>query len=369
MRLGLSVDAIVPELTGIGRYSLELARRLPDHSGIRSLTLFRGREPINNVDDLLQPDFRVKRRSRIVRRFTEMMARRGVDLVHGPNYFLPDWAERGVITVHDLSVFRYPELHPVERVSAFERSLRKSIAKASHLLTDCETIRHEVIEFTSLPADRVTAVPLGISDAFRPFSLDERRATLGRYSLPATGYGLTVSSFEPRKRIDRLLHAWRSLPQSLRDRSPLVIAGARGWNNDELHEDIQRAVNEGWAILLGFVPEEDLPALYSGASLFVFPSVYEGFGLPPLEAMASGVPAVVAAGSCLEEVTRGAAMLCQPDDEGAFAGILERALVDDAWRNQAISAGVQVAKDYTWERCVDETVGVYQQVMDDHADG
>ncbi|WP_246444477.1 glycosyltransferase [Sphingomonas sediminicola] len=149
---------------------------------------------------------------------------------------------------------------------------------------------------------------------------------------------------------------------------PLAIAGASGWKNETLHDEIREGTREGWVIPLGFVPDEDLPALYSGSTLFVFPSIYEGFGLPPLEAMASGVPTMVASSSCLEEVTKGAAMLCQPDDIDAFADDIARALEDEPWRQRAISAGIQVVKDYTWERCVDETVGVYQQVMGKLAD-
>ena len=358
----MSVDAIAPELTGIGRYSLELARRLPSHPAIRSLTFFRGREPVAHLDHLLE-GASPKRRPRIVRKLDGVVARRRVDLVHGPNYFLPDWADRGVATIHDLSVFRFPELHPEERVAAFERDFRRSVEKADRLITDSETIRREVIEFTGVDPARITSIPLGVSGEFRPIPAGERRAVLARLGLPETGYGLTVSSLEPRKRIHRLIDAWKKLPGALRERTPLVIAGAQGWHNDRLYDSIQSAVHEGWAILLGFVPEQDLPALYSGARLFVFPSVYEGFGLPPLEAMASGVPTVVAAESCLEEVTKGAAMVAEPDDIAGFSAAIERALEDESWREQAISSGVQVSSDYTWKRCVDETVGVYQQVM------
>lgn len=115
---------------------------------------------------------------------------------------------------------------------------------------------------------------------------------------------------------------------------------------------------------LGFVPEEHLPALYSGAALFVYPSVYEGFGLPPLEAMATGVPVVVASGSCLREVTRGAAMLAEPDDVTGFTRAIQEALEDETWREEAISAGIQVAAGYTWANCIDKTVDVYQRVTD-----
>jgi len=350
-------------LTGIGRYTLELARRLPKHPNIRRLSLVRGSERVRSVDGLLRsaaPTGKIWRS--IKRRSARLAVPLRPDIVHGPNYSLPRMAGCGVVTFHDLSVFRFPHLHPAARVAEFEKNIRQSIDRADHLITDCDTIRQEVIEFTGVPADRVTAVPLGISEVFRPISLHDREAVLRRHGLPMTGYGLTISTLEPRKRIDRLLVAWRQMPRQIRDRYPLVIAGASGWNNDELHMEIQRAADEGWALTLGFVPEVDLPAIYAGATVFAYPSVYEGFGLPPLEAMASGVPAVVSAGSCLPEVTKGAAMVANPDDIPGFADLLLRSLEDEIWRNEAISAGIQVAAGYKWTRCVDETIAVYQRV-------
>jgi len=287
-----------------------------------------------------------------------------VQLVHGPNYFLPAWAPRGLVTVHDLSVFKYPETHPPERIDNFERRFGSSLERAEHIITDCETIRGEVIDFTGFPADRVTAVPLGISEAFQPIPIERNAPVLAQLGLPLTGYGLTVSSLEPRKRIGHLLRAWRLLPSPIRDRFPLVIAGAAGWKNESLHHEIQAGTEEGWVIPLSYVPDDILPAVYAGARVFAYPSKYEGFGLPPLEAMASGVPTVVAKRTCLEEVTRGAAMLSDPDDERDFARQLERAIDDEAWREGAVSAGIQVARDYNWKRCLNETIGVYQRVMD-----
>ena len=283
-------------------------------------------------------------------------------LVHGPNYFLPAGVGTGIVTVHDLSVFHYPEFHPAARLRDFERNLQRSIDKADQLITDSDAVRQEVIEFAGIPPDRVTAVALGISDVFRPLPLEQRLHVLKRYGLPNSGYGLTLSTLEPRKRIDRLLSAWRQLPRSIRDRFPLVIGGSGGWKNEALHTQIRDAAAEGWLIPLGFVAEADLPAIYSGAVVFAYPSVYEGFGLPPLEAMASGAPTVVAAGSCLVEVTRGAALVANPDDIEGFAEVILRALQDNEWRSEAILAGIQVAAGYTWARCVAETVAIYQRV-------
>lgn len=366
VRVALSVDALSPQLTGIGRYCWELARRLPADPAVQSIEYCIGGEriadPARLLDDrptprwsrqLLAPLRRLQRRRNAVGR---------ADVVHGPNYRLPYWADNGVVTVHDLSTFKFPEMHPAERVALFEREFQRTLDRASQIITDCETIRREVIELTGFPEFRVTAVPLGIGAEFRALSDAERMPVLRKLGLPLTGYGLTVSSLEPRKRIDRLIAAWSVLPRRLRDFYPLVIAGARGWHNDTLHAMIADGQAEGWVIPLGFVSDADIPSVYSGARLFVYPSIYEGFGLPPLEAMASGVPTIVAAASCLPEVTKGAAKLVQPEDTDGFATAIFEALENAEWRSGAASRGRQVAAGYSWQACIDQTVQVYQKV-------
>lgn len=368
MRVTLCVNSLEPRPSGIGRYTWELCKGLSRRSDVSPL-FFGHNELVKDPSALLYR--KPRSRNNLIRAFQRRRALRAVrpTLLHGPNYFLPLSADSAVITIHDLSVFRYPEFHPVERVRDFERNLQGSIDKAQHLITDSETIRREVIDFTGLSPERVTAVPLGISEAFRPVSLEERSPVLQRYGLPLTGYGFTLSTLEPRKRIDRLLTAWRELPLSTRSHYPIVIGGTGGWNNQELHEQIRTGAKEGWVLPLGLVDEVDLPAIFSGAVLFAYPSVYEGFGLPPLEAMAGGVPAVIGASSCLAEVTKGAAMVTDPDDTKEFALALLRAIEDNQWRSEAISAGIKVAEGYTWTRCVDKTVGVYQQVSRRHGGG
>lgn len=363
MRVTLCVEALVGQLTGIGRYTSELWRGLSRREDIEGLQFLFGDRLIGDPARLLSGStFRQDGApARFLRKWRAQRATRA-SLVHAPNYFLPPLAAGGVVTVHDLSVFHYPDSHPAARVRAFEQRFWQSLACADHLITDCETVRAEVIDFVGFPADRVTAVPLGVSDAFRPVPLEQRAQVLKRHGLPLAGYGLSVSSLEPRKRIDALLSAWRLLPSTVRRRLPLVIAGAAGWKNDQLHARIEDAVREGWAILLGFVPEADLPAIYSGASLFVYPSAYEGFGLPPLEAMACGVPSIVAASSCLPEVTKGAALLVDVEDVTAFSAMILSGIEEEQWRKDAISGGIQVAALYSWDRCVDQTVAVYQQV-------
>lgn len=291
-------------------------------------------------------------------------ARRSIasSLFHGPNYFLPEMVDRGIITVHDLSVFRYSETHPAERIRQFEKDFARSIARALHILTDSETIRQEVIAFAGVSPDKVTAVPLGVSSDYRRRGEEETNEVLSAWGLTHGSYSLCVSTFEPRKKIGELIHAWRNLSPKVRRSNLLVLAGAKGWGNDALMDDIKRAQSEGWLRLIGYVDEMALPYLYAGAGLFLYPSAYEGFGLPPIEAMASGVPTIISDRSCLPEVTKGAAMLIDPDDGEGFTNAIERGLMDMRWRDNAVKQGVSVAAGYSWNACLHRTRDIYEKI-------
>ena len=282
---------------------------------------------------------------------------------HAPNYFLPLYAENGVVTVHDLSVFKFPETHPVERVRQFEKSFRQTLGIATHLITDSEITRQEVIAYFGWPSERVTAIPLGVSPVFTPRTPAQLTPVLQRYGLNPGAYSLCVSTIEPRKRIDSLLAAYARLPRAIRAAYPLVLVGGKGWHSEHLHASIEAAQQAGWLRYLGFVDEADLPALYAGAHLFVYPSIYEGFGLPVLEAMASGVPVVTSNCSSLPEVSQGAALLLDPDDVAGLSNGMKMALLDESWRSAARANGLHVAQRYTWEQCAQQTLDVYRTVI------
>src|SRR3990170_245171 len=208
-------------------------------------------------------------------------------------------------------------------------------------------------------ANMVTAVPLGVESSFRPLSRAVVAPALEHWGLRPNGYGLCVSTLEPRKKISELLSAWRQLPKGVRDTYPLVLCGGAGWRNEKLKEQIERGVAEGWLRYLGFVEEPLLPRLYAGAALFIYPSTYEGFGLPPVEAMASGVPVMVSPHSCLAEVCGDGAVYVDPDDPDAFVAALEDKLSDRKGAAQLIERGLARARLFSWDRCVDGTVEVY----------
>lgn len=365
MHVSLSVDALSPSLSGIGRYCWELARGLGHDARVDSMSYFTGARWVGDPASLLassHPKTSAPHWSRSLKRWFNH-GRFSDRLVHSPNFFLPEWGAGGVVTVHDLSVFKHPETHPADRIRAFDTGFAASVGRAGLILTDCEWIRQEVLTFTGLPAARVMAVPLGIAPEFHPRDAAEVGPVIARFGLLHGQYGLCVSTLEPRKRIGHLVRCWADLPAQLRSRYPLVIAGGDGWCNDSLMQQIEQGQAEGWLHYLGYVNEAELPLLYAGARIFAYPSQYEGFGLPPLEAMASGVPTLVSAGTCLEETAGPAAVLADPEDDAGFRELLIRLLSDERWRSELSSAGVKLASQYDWKRCIEQTVDAYQFLL------
>lgn len=358
LKVALSVDALGPRMTGIGRYSFELARRLPAILGAGNVSYFRGTHWIDEVQDLLQENWRPASRSFWGSRFDswQRKRKRGQHVVHAPNYFLPAWAEHGVATIHDLSVFLYPETHPLERIRTFERNFDYTLQKASLLITDSEAVRSELVAMFGVAPGKIEVVSLGISKVRT--NLDETPLT--RLGLQRGGYVLCVSTFEPRKRIDHLIKAYIQLPVSVRRRYPLLLVGAEGWHNETLNAFIEEASRDGTVRRMGFVSDETLESLYGGARIFVYPSRYEGFGLPVVEAMAHAAPCLIADTPCLVEVTQGAAYVVEPEDTTAFSLAIAQALEDEAWQRKASQAGLKVAKGYSWDTCASRTAELYR---------
>lgn len=369
MKITLEASPILHTLTGIGRYTWELATRLPTHPEIEDVFLFVQNEIVRDAQRVIQVGQQQKRYSlwnqqvRLTSRFLKRQHARwrcNHSLVHGPNYFLPACADSGIITVHDLSVLRYPETHPVERVKQFEKNFLSTLERTRHIITDSEAMRREIIELLGWSDENLSVVALGVTPDFAPRQNNDE-SFLHRYGLFASGYTLCVSTIEPRKNIDKLLRAYGMLSQNLRKRFPLVIIGSIGWLAENIVIQIEKGIREGWVIRPGFVPDPELALFYSHAHLFVYPSAYEGFGLPVAEAMASGIPVITSNRTSLPEVTQGAALLIDPDDIEEFSLVLQKGLEDVQWRLKAIKDALFIAHGYTWDRCVNETVNVYHR--------
>ena len=383
----LATDAIVAPLTGIGRYAFELASRLPTHSQIKRVRYFsfgswRDGGSFSGVGAGPQLDNTggvkgVKSLrshlagSRVAVRAFHMLSppffgwrlrAEAGSLFHSPNYFLPPFPGRSVATIHDLSHVFYPKFHPAARVDYMLRALPETLRRADFLITDAESVRTEIIQHYGWAPDRIASVALGVDPVFRPRTAANVLPVLQRYGLHTTDYTLCVGTIEPRKNLDRLLSAYEGLPKGLRHHCPLVLVGSRGWLSEGVYGRIVKGAAEGWVRYLDFVPQDSLPYLYAGARLFAYPSLYEGFGLPPLEAMASGVPVVTSNVSSLPEVVGAAALLVDPLDVSALSDALRRGLEDAAWRTHAIELGLERASTFSWGRCIDHTTSIYERI-------
>jgi alpha-1,3-rhamnosyl/mannosyltransferase len=240
------------------------------------------------------------------------------------------------------------------------RELPKALKSADIIITDSSYTRVEVIEYSGFDPSRVLAIPLAASEEFQTRTQSDCQETLHRFRLSYQGYVLYAGTVEPRKNLMALLDAYESLPANLRQNTPLVVAGYKGWRSDDVHERLEKAHASGWAKYLGFVSASDLPILFSAAKTFVYPSVYEGFGLPVLEALASGVPVVCSNTTSLPEVAGDAALMCEHADVDTLAQLIIKSLEDQEWRQTAIRQGLQQAATFSWQKTVDKTLAAYK---------
>lgn len=357
-------------MTGIGRYTWELATRLSHHPKIDKLSLYVRDQIVPNVETIVRMGQETKRFPlyskpfRIVRKYLKRRyayAHCHGSFVHGPNYFLPSCAENGIITVHDLSIYRYPETHPLERIKQFEKNFEDTLRRTEHIIADSVSTQREIIEVLGWSEDKISVVALGVAPEFTPL-IQKNNPFLEKYGLQKEGYALCVSTIEPRKNINTLVQAYEVLPVELRKAFPLVIIGGEGWLSEPIMALIERGVSQGWIIRPGYVSETELVLFYQHARVFVYPSEYEGFGLPVAEAMACGIPVVISNRTSLPEVAQGCGMIIEPHDTISFSQAIEKSLCDEQWRERASIHGIAVASGYTWDKCAEETINVYLKV-------
>lgn len=378
LKVIVSVDQIKKPITGTGRYSYELVselRRLPQ---IESLRYFRGASFDLELIDQRNPKSYSGRFARYAMSYQAMInlyrnaksfrqerALRGYEdhLFHGTSFYLPPFNGHSVVTIHDLSTFFLPECHPPERVRYMETEVGLSIERASLLITVSEFTRMEVAKYFGKRLEDIFAIPLASAPCFFPREGSQINDFLMKYGLCYQRYSLFVGTIEPRKNLLVLLDAYERLSLGLRKQWPLVLTGYKGWKSDEIHEKIAKGMEVGWVKYLGFVDDVELPLLYSGARLFLFPSLYEGFGLPVLEALSSGIPVVCSNASSLPEIAEGVALMCDANDVGALSDLIKRGLEDNVWRAEAVSSGLRKASHYSWQRCAQATVDVYANAL------
>ncbi len=291
------------------------------------------------------------------------LSTRNYDLYHEPNY-LPYPSELPkVVTIHDLSVFLYPQWHPAKRIAEFGKAFPAMLGDASHFITDTECVRREFIDHFNIPGHKVTCVYPGIGERYAPQPAEQLAKSLRKLGL-APGYFLSVGAIEPRKNLLLAMEAYCDLPAAMRERHPFVLAGPWGWNWKEVREYFDAEAGRMGVRHLGYVADDALPTLYQGAKALVYPSLYEGFGLPPLEMAACGGAVLASDIPPLRETLGKRALFFSPHDRDAWRQGMHDACANDAMLEPFRRESRSIKEQFAWSAAAPKFREVYRHVLE-----
>jgi len=372
MRIGLDGYPLVWPKAGVAHYTLELALELARLAPAHSFELIAPAayppeilEQINQAPNLRAVSVKT---NLITRRWWVIglpayVRSAGLDLFHGTNYEVPLRSrERNVLTVHDLSVFSYPETHDRRIGRRARRRLPIMIRSAARIITPTEAVKGELVERFALDPDIVTVTPEAPRKIFQPMTGVETAAARRRLGI-SDDFILFVGTIEPRKNLDTLLMAYIYLFQKTRHRPQLVVAGPKGWLTDGFDELLESAKRHKRLRYLGYIGDDDLRALYSSCKAFISPSLYEGFGLPPLEAMACGAPVIASRIAAHVETLGAHAHLVEPIDKQELAEVIAALLENPNERERMSRSGLEHAARFSWAETAKLTLRVYDELL------
>jgi glycosyltransferase involved in cell wall biosynthesis len=408
MQIGIDYSAGAWQGAGIGRYTRDLVRAILAQGREHRYTLFFSagwpgtRVPYEAELRALcrqYPNVRARPIPLPPRRLTQLWHRLHLpvpvelftgplDVLHAPDFVLPPTqAKRRIVTIHDLSYLVHPECALPSVARYLREAVPRSLSRAHAIVADSQATKDDMVQLLGVPAQRVTVVYPGIGPQFRPLPPEETEPVRVQLGLPER-FILFVSTIEPRKNLVRLVEAFAELEarglgleassnkvgnatsensttsspslQPLAAGLALVLAGRKGWMYEPVFETIARLGLGGRVQVLDFVDDSHLPIVYNLAEVFAYPSIYEGFGFPPLEALACGTVVVASNSSSLPEALGDAALLVPPSDVGAIAAALERALGDEQLRSELRAAGPAQARQFEWNRAARQLLELYR---------
>ena len=376
-RIAIDYTPAYEQSAGIGRYVRELTAALARLDNANAYRLFvagalAGALPPPPAENFhwrptaLSPRWlaRIWQRARLplpVEFFTGKL-----DLFHATDFALPFTlpATRTLLTVHDLSFVRVPEAASPPLKAYLDAVVPRSVARADHVLADSQATKDDLVALYGTAAEKITVLYSGVDGRFERVS-DRKKleSTRAKYRLSGVSYVLSVGTIQPRKNYSRVIQALAEVRAGGRELH-YAIAGSRGWLDEDLRQTIASAGMNDFVHLLGYVDDEDLPALYSGARMLLMPSLYEGFGLPILEAMACGLPVITSNLSSLPEVAGDAALLIDPADMREIRDAIHLVDADAIRRENMRRRGYQQAKRFTWQRSAEQLLSVYRNMLD-----
>jgi len=372
MRIGIDGLPLTESLAGIGHYTLELAQHLArgphdDQVDVVSPTPFlpavKSLQGSNSNLRLTQ-----QRLNLITKRWWSIGLPRYIrqarfDVFHGTNFEIPlQGVCPTVVTIHDLSLLLHPETHERRRVWRARARMPLMARRATMIITVSDAVRSEVLQHLRLPGDRIITVHSAARERFRPMENKTAKEICNRLNVNKD-FILYAGTIEPRKNLQVLVRAFEEYSQGKETRLQLVLAGKKGWMVNELDRYLRRSAVGRHVLFTGYLNDEELCALYSSCKLFVYPSFYEGFGLPPLEAMACGAPVIASRIPSIAEVLGSAARLVSPHSATELAEAMVELLEDDQLRGELGLAGQKRASEYSWTLTAARTREVYQEAI------
>lgn len=396
MRVVIGGESLLGPLTGIGQYTYQLALQLQSAEEIEDISfLAHGRlldfaavmplveasqagdetgtsstpSLFNRVRTAAAQNTALVRAYQAIFPLLERWATRSYsdqDLLHSPNYLLPAFRGRRVVSILDLSTIRFPEFHPPARVAMVNHAIENAVNKADHIITISDFVRQDLLSRYQLPEHKVTTTYLAADEAFAPIDETTFSNTLGGTSLELgyKGYFFFISTIEPRKNLERILDAHYAYTQEMGEEAlPLVIAGLPGWKSGDIHKRLQALASGGSVRYLGFVQQRLVPTLMAGARGLVYPSIYEGLGLPVLEAMQSGTAVITSRDSAMSEIAGDAAVTVNPASVGEIVNAMVEVSQSDEKVDILVERGIRKSQSYSWQRCARSTLEAYRSCL------
>ncbi len=370
MQVGYDMGPITNSRTGVGNFCyslLEALLNLPDAPAIKGLATGLGAPSLDALADRVTcRHVPIPTRAMYAMwnafRFPAVESLIGsLDVYHATNYFLPP-SRRGrrVLSIFDLAFLVRPEWCSPKVVGPFSKNIRRFAHDADLLLASSESTMHDIVNLLEVPEEKVRVTYGAANVSLQPVPRDEAQQCVAEWFGIRDPYLLFAGTIEPRKNVRGLIRAFRLLAKSLPHR--LVLAGSIGWNSGNTLDEFGKPGLADKVTHTGFVTYDELSALYSAADVFVFPSFYEGFGLPVLEAMTCGCPVVASNVSCLPEVGGGAAVYCDPEDEEGISNAIEHVINDTELRSRMIAEGHDRARQFSWRSCAEATLSAYREI-------
>lgn len=393
MKIGIDCSLVLSQMAGIGQYTFNLVKNLIKLDQENNYLLYPVFEYnrdysfyVKNLQELKHQNVKIayqnlpkkivkglwnKKLSNFNSNLIDLenyLKFGNIDLLHSTTFYLPKFKKKctKVVTIYDVSFMTHPEHHTAETIENCTKGTKEAVNIADIILVISEHTKKDLIEYFKVSADKIIVTYLGKDESFRKVN-DSIFINnfLAKHNLPKD-YILFVGSLEPRKNVKGLIKAYAQLSEQLKQNYPLVITGAKGWLNSDIYPLVQDLKLEKYLHFTGYITQEEMPLLYSQSSLFVYPSLYEGFGLPVLEAMACEVPVITSNISSIPEITgENGAILINPNNDEELSNKIKEVLESSILAENLAKNGKLQSEKFSWENCAKETLKIYQSLICD----